>query len=192
MLAVLDFTERHRAVGVITPWYLVRFLCDNRESLGTLGTLPMSVLLPKLQHADVRVYTDASLGVALRAMMAAKTAVVASVVDRDTGRLVAALSKREQHALATLGTDIEFNEALDLNVVDAITNVQTMTRITSASKTLALATVHLTDTYATVVELMAASELDVVHVVDEVMRPMGIVTAFDMIRAVRPPLGGLL
>jgi CBS domain-containing protein len=186
-LAVLDMSPEQWPIGIITPKYLIRFLNEVRSTLGGLALLPVSELMANTVIAAPKVTVEATVGEAVDALVNARVTTI-PVVDTLTGKLVSALGRAEIHVLATLPTDDDFNDAMGMMVADYLDDFRAMVELDASSST---QTVRPTDTLNTVLELMTASGASAVHVLNDERQPIGLVTDFDVIRAVRPPTGGL-
>jgi CBS domain-containing protein len=186
-VAVLDKSPEQWPIGIITPKYLIRFLNEVRSTLGSLSLLPVAELMSGTVAARPKVTVEATVGEAIDAMIAARVTTV-PVVDVVTGKLVAALGPAELHAIATLPTDDDFNDTMALLVADYLEDFRALVELDTSSSA---QTVRPTDTLNTVLELMTASGASAVHVINDERQPIGLVTSFDVIRAVRPPTGGL-
>ena len=188
-LGVLGDDSRHRAVGIVSQQFALRFICDNRDMLGTLATLPASAIVAQSLSAFPFITIPSTLtGIAAVQAMVDNRLTALTVVDSESGVLVGCLTRKLLHALASIGTDDEFSEAMGWNVVDLLVRLQSDAGVPPGA---ALPIVHPSDTFGTVLEVMVGAFADVVHVVTADMIPSGVITPLDIIRAVRPPKGGL-
>lgn len=172
-----------QSVGVILATYLLRYLSDNRDLLGVLATMPASLLMnPTPAVGELQ----QNMRDALAAMAAANVPVLPVVAGGGSRTLVSALAPWHLMLLAGLGTNAEFNAAVANNVADFLMSVEGLLGAPTTTPT-----VRATDTYGTVLELMVAAAVPAVCVVTDDNQLVGAITHLDMIRAARPPLGGL-
>jgi CBS domain-containing protein len=178
--------------GLITQTTILEYLSSHADLLGSLGALPATDLLPPLPGppADGAEGTPARPAVitvgATETAVAALTTLVshkvwgAPVVDAS-GAIVANFSVSDVRHLASVTNQADADAALALPVLEFLRTSGGGGRGPSPSLTPVV--VSPSDSVSMVVELLAASKLHHVYVVDADRRPTGVVSLTDVMRA---------
>lgn len=169
---------KHPCSSIFVPRQVVKFLAENRALLGTLASLPMASFVKATQPV-IKTTIGASVGEALRTLVGAKITGLPVVDDDD--HIIANLSVSDVRYLAKLKQE-DVDRVLSTNIVVFLTEAKGVAPGTAVS--LSPAIVHASDTFGSAVELLAASGLHRLYVVDDVNTPVGVVSLTDIIHTI--------
>lgn len=178
-LAVVDVEEANHIVGIITQSAVVKFIAENRALLGSLAALPMSTFV-RPTHPVIKLPMTATVSEALKLLLACKITGVPVIDSSD--RIIANVSVSDVRSLAKVGVS-DIDRVLSIPIIEFLAEAKSKAvGTTASSSSLAPVVLHANDSFGAAIDLLAATGLHRVYVVDEAGCAIGVFTLTDAIK----------